>query len=101
MFSLHILHKNAGKGSGMEDFAYIKANAWSLRPGEIRGKLVAVEKTKYGTNRYYYDESDNSYWYASEGTEKFHKEMKEKEKERKRCSRESKSGFAKSREQSA
>ena len=77
----------------MEDFAYIKANAWSLRPGETRGKLAEVEKTKYGINRYYYDESDNSYWYASERTEKFHEEMKEKEKERKRCSRELKSGL--------
>ena len=85
----------------MEDFSYIKANAWSLRPGETRGKLVCVEKTKYGTFKYYYDESDNSYWYESEVTERFHREIKEKEKERKRCSKESRSGFAKSREQSA
>ena len=77
----------------MKDFAYVKANAWSLRPGETRGKLVCVEKTKYGTFKYYYDESDDSYWYESERTEKFHREMKEREKEKKRCSRESKNGF--------
>lgn len=71
----------------MEDFNYIKANAWSLRPGETRGKLVYVEKTKYGTFKYYYDESDGSYWYESEGTERFHKEIKESEKERKKCLR--------------
>ena len=77
----------------MEDFEYIKANAWSFRPGETSGKLVCVEKTKYGTFKYYYDETDGTYWYESEVTERFHRELKEKEKEAKRCSRESKSGF--------
>lgn len=71
----------------MKDFAYIKANAWSLRPGETRGKLVEIETTKYGTFKYYYDESDESYWYSSERTEKIHKEMKESERERKKCLR--------------
>ena len=69
----------------MADFETIKKNAWSLRPGESRGVLVNVEKTKYGTFKYYYDETDGTYWYSSEGTEQFHKEMKEKEK--KRCLR--------------
>ena len=77
----------------MEDFSYIKANAWSLRPGETRGKLVCVEKTKYGTFKYYYDESDNSYWYESEVTERFNREIKEKEKERKQCSRRLRDGL--------
>lgn len=77
----------------MEDFSYVKAHAWSLRPGETRGKLVCVEKTKYGTFKYYHDESDDSYWYESEVTERFHKELKDKEKERKRCLRESENGL--------
>lgn len=69
----------------MDDFKTVKENAWSLRPGETRGKLLYVEQTKYGTFRYYYDESDGTYWYQSEGTEKFHNDMKNKEKERKKC----------------
>ena len=85
----------------MKDFNYVKEHEWSLRPGETRGKLIHVERTKYGTFKYYHDESDNTYWYESEVTERFHRELKEREKEAKRCLRESKSGFAKSREQSA
>ena len=85
----------------MEDFETVKQNAWSLPPGETRGKLVFVEEGKYGTFKYYHDKTDGTYWYQSEGTEKFHKEMKEKEKERKRCLRELKSGFSKSRGYSA
>ncbi len=75
----------------MDDFKTVKANAWSLPPGETRGELIFVEQTKFGTFKYYHDKTDGTYWYQSEGTEKFHKEMKEKEKERKKCLRESRS----------
>ena len=64
----------------MNDLKSIKAKAWSLPPGETRGELVGIEQTKYGTFKYYYDKSDESYWYQSESTERFHKEMKENEK---------------------
>ena len=73
----------------MNDLKSIKAKAWSLPPGETRGELVGIEQTKYSTFKYYYDKSDESYWYQSESTERFHKEMKENEKERKLCLRES------------
>lgn len=73
----------------MEEFKTVKQNAWSLPPGETRGELVFVEEGKYGIFKYYHDRTDGTYWYQSEGTEKFHREMKEKEKERKRCLRRS------------
>lgn len=73
----------------MEDFETIKANAWSLPPGETRGVLVHVEQGKYGTFKYYYEESTRTYWYQSSGTEGFDRWMKEKEKERKECLRNS------------
>lgn len=66
----------------MEDFNAIKEKARSLVPGESRGKLIHVEQTKYGCYQYYYDEIDKSYWYQSDSTEKFEKEMQEKRKER-------------------
>lgn len=85
--SLHILYKNAGKELQMDDFKAVKANAWSLPPGETRGKLVHVEETKWGKFYYYHEESTGEYWYQSEITEKFHRELKRKEKERRECSR--------------
>lgn len=71
----------------MDDFKTIKEQAWSLPPGEIRGALIHVEETKYGKFFYYFDKTDGTYWYQSEGTEKFDKEMKRKGKERRRCSK--------------
>ena len=71
----------------MEAFKTIKEQAWSLQPGEIRGVLVHVEETKYGKFFYYFDKTDGTYWYQSERTEKFNKEMKQKGKERRRCSK--------------
>ena len=71
----------------MIDFKMIKEHAWSLPPGETRGELIHVEETKYGIFKYYHDKTDGSYWYQSDRTENFHKYMKEKEKERKLCSR--------------
>ena len=73
----------------MNDFEMIKKSAWSLPPGETRGELVYVEESKYGTFKYYHDKTDGTYWYQSENTEKFHKEMKDKEKERRACLRRS------------
>ena len=69
----------------MDDFKTVKANAWSLPPGETRGELIFVEHTKFGTFKYYHNKTDGTYWYQSEGTEKFQNEMKNKEKERKKC----------------
>lgn len=75
----------------MEDFKVIKERARSLSPGETRGALIQVEETKYGKFYYYFDKNDGSYWYQSESTEKFDKEMKNKGKERRRCSKDLKS----------
>ena len=77
----------------MDDFKTVKANAWSLPPGETRGELIFVEHTKFGTFKYYHDKTDGTYWYQSESTERFHKEMREKEKERKQCSRRLRDGL--------
>ena len=74
----------------MDDFKTIKINARSLPPGESRGTLVHVEQGRYGTFKYYYDKTDETYWYQSSGTEAFEKWIKEREKERKRCLRNSK-----------
>ena len=71
----------------MDDFQTIKAKAWSLPPGETRGALVHVEETQWGKFWYYYDEKTDEYWYRSEVVEKFDRELKRKEKERKGCSR--------------
>lgn len=84
--SLLILNQNAGKELKMDDFKTVKEHAWSLPPGETRGVLVHVEETKYGKFFYYLDKTDGTYWYQSERTEKFNKEMKQKGKERRRCS---------------
>lgn len=70
----------------MEDFKTVKEQAWSLPPGKIRGALIHVEETKYGKFFYYFDKTDGTYWYQSERTEAFNKEMK-KRKERRRCSK--------------
>lgn len=86
----------------MDDFQTVKKSAWSLPPDvESIGELIYVEKTEHDTYRYYLEKNTGEYWYQSDRTLAFHKWMKEKEKEKKRCSKESRRGFAKSREQSA
>lgn len=69
----------------MEDFKAVKEKARSLVPGESRGKLIHVEQTEYGSYQYFYDETDKTYWYQSDSTEKFEKEMQERRKERRKC----------------
>ena len=71
----------------MDDFKTVKQNAWSLAPNEDASglELIFVEKTKYGTFKYYKDATTGEYRYQSQRTEEFHKWIKEKEKERKEC----------------
>lgn len=75
----------------MDDFKAVKENAWSLSPNEEASgmALIFVEETSYGTFKYYKDLQTGEYRYQSAGTEKFNREMKEKEKERKACLRRS------------
>lgn len=63
---------------------YINKNATSTRPGSIpMGKLVCIHKTKHDVYRIYEDKSGNC-TYKSEKTEKFHKELMEDIRRRKR-----------------
>ena len=73
----------------MEDFATIKAKAWSLPPGtDPQGlKLRHVEEKQGETFRYYEDEKTGEYWYSSSVTDRFDKWIKERGKERKKCLR--------------
>lgn len=77
----------------MDDFKTVKEHAWSLPPGEEPSgmELIHVEEGKYGTFKYYKDSATGEYYYQSSGTEKFQKWITEKGKERKKCSRESRS----------
>ena len=77
----------------MDDFKTIKENAWSLLPGETRGELINVEETQWGKFWYYFDKTDGTYWYQSQAVEDFDREMKQREKERKECSRRLKNGL--------
>lgn len=72
----------------MDDFKTIKEHAMSLPPGEdpTGMKLIHVEQGKYGTFKYYQDVT-GEYYYQSARTERFHKWITEKGKERKRCSK--------------
>lgn len=74
----------------MEDFATVKANAWSLPPGEepTGMTLLFVEETAYGTFRYYHDKTSGEYRYTSSRTDAFHRQMQEQEKERRKHDRE-------------
>ena len=73
----------------MDDFKTVKANAWSLAPNEEPSgmALIHVEESEYGTFKYYKDMQTGEYRYQSSGTEKFHRELKQKDKERKACLR--------------
>lgn len=76
----------------MEAFETVKKEAWSLPPGTLPSgvDLIYVEETRYGTFKYYLEKETGKYFYQSEETEKFNKELMEKVKEKKRCLRESK-----------
>lgn len=75
----------------MEEFATIKAKAWSLPPGtDPQGlELLHVEENRFGTFKYYRNKSTGEYWYSSSVTDEFDRWVKEREKERRQCSRRS------------
>lgn len=81
----------------MDDFKTVKENAWSLPPGEEPAgmQLIHVEKSKYGTFKYYLDSKTGEYRYQSSRTEEFHKWITKKGKERKECLRRSRNELKK------
>lgn len=67
--------------------AWKEAN--SMIPGDEPGDLIflGIKPTENDDYYLYREENTENYWYQSKGTETFHKEIKEREKEKKACSK--------------